>query len=262
MAGGTRSRGRAAVLAAAVVVGSWPGSALAHTEVVETLPADGAVVAEQLEDLVLVFDHPVSFVALQVTDPTGAAVDTVVETGRTTQLAEPHREFQQVDGEWQEVVSDLGHVARALPAALPAAGEYTVDYQYTAEDGHNEQGSFAFAYDGPTGEVPEPAAWQDYRPEPTPGPTPVVAPPDGSPPAAAAAGDDARDADTRNADRGGAGAGAVVAGVATGSVLVAGVGALVLGRRRHAVRSPVGRSRSGRGDARGASPRLPTKRLF
>jgi len=120
-------------------------------ELVEAQPAQDETVAEQLDDVVLVFDHPISYASVQMTDPSGAAVDTTVETGLTTQLREPHRELQQIDGEWEEVSSDVGHATRVVPAALPATGAYEVAYQYTAEDGHNEQGTVTFTYEGPTG---------------------------------------------------------------------------------------------------------------
>lgn len=152
--GGRGTASRAAAVAAAVVVmglGAWPGTAWAHTELVETQPAQDETVAEQLDDVVLVFDHPISYASVQMTDPSGAAVDTTVETGLTTQLREPHRELQQIDGEWEEVSSDVGHATRVVPAALPATGAYEVAYQYTAEDGHNEQGTVTFTYEGPTG---------------------------------------------------------------------------------------------------------------
>lgn len=243
MVRGRWKRGSVTVAAATVLLlGLGVGSAGAHTELVETLPEDGATVAGTLDDVVLVFDHPITFAAVQVTDPEGAAVGTRVETGLTTRLAEPHREFQQVDGEWQEVVSDVGHVARVLPDSWPSAGRYEIAYQYTAEDGHSDQGTVAFTYRGPTGAVTAAGRWQDYDPEPTPVPTPQTG----------ADGTLSRAATEPGGDADGGPAAAVV-GVATGSAVALAAGAVLVSRRR----APSHRERGPRPAAR-----PPRKRLF
>lgn len=107
-----------AMLAAATLAA---GSALAHTELAATVPANGAMIAEAPENLQLTFSEPVRLTALTL----------------------------QKDGERKQSLGPLPSAASeefsvALPAAV-ADGHYVVTWRALAEDTHVMNGEFMFA---------------------------------------------------------------------------------------------------------------------
>jgi copper resistance protein C len=134
------------LLVAGQVAGAGP--AAAHTTVVEVRPADGAVLDRPVQQVELVFDHPVRGpVTVVVAGPDGAPV----------MLGSP-----RLDG---------AVVTQALAGTGPAesrAGRYQVGYRVVGDDGHPVVGQVAFsvgagtgsADDGGAGPGPDrPATW-------------------------------------------------------------------------------------------------------
>lgn len=111
--------GLTAGLTSGLVVGAAP-TARAHDVLEKTTPGDGTTVDRLPGDVVLVFSQEPLEIGLQiiVTGPTGSAA----EGPATIQGRE---------------------VRQALSATAPA-GEYTVAYRVTSDDGHPITGSFRF----------------------------------------------------------------------------------------------------------------------
>jgi copper transport protein len=111
----------------------------AHAVLVETIPADRAVLAEAPAQIVLRFNEPVRAVAAQVLD----------------------QEARRIAGD--DVTSTNNELRIGLPQAL-AAGTYVVSYRVISADAHPVSGSFLFAVG------PAPETWLE---QPTPA-KPVV----------------------------------------------------------------------------------------
>jgi copper transport protein len=108
-----------------------PGPAAAHAALLETVPADGAVLAEAPREIVLRFDEPVTPIVVRVLRGDGTAV------------AAEARARDDV-------------VRVVLPAALPAGG-YVVSYRVTSADSHPVGGAFVFAVGAGAAAPPRPA---------------------------------------------------------------------------------------------------------
>jgi methionine-rich copper-binding protein CopC len=107
-----------AILAVAALA---TGSALAHTELTATVPADGATLAEGTEMVELSFSAPVRLTALSIQQDSGQKLSLGPQPAETT------REFSV-----------------ALPATT-ASGHYVVSWRAFSEDTHVVTGEFIFA---------------------------------------------------------------------------------------------------------------------
>lgn len=117
---------RIATLSAAVVVSMLlaPG-VRAHSDLVGTTPADGAVIAEAPASITLQFNE----------EPLDSLVDVVI-----------------TDAEGDVVAMDAAEAAGTdvlvpWPGSL-GAGDYTVAYRVVSADGHPVTGTFTFTYTG------------------------------------------------------------------------------------------------------------------
>ncbi len=160
-------------LAAAMVgglLGAAPAAAHGQLVAAESVPVEGARIGEPLSDLSLVFtETPAPFAFFSVTAPDGTRVDDGWGHGEPFPLATPVQEFNLVDDTWEPVYYSTGFPVDLGVAHWPAAGDYTVEYASVASDGDVVEGSYVFAYDGPT--TPAPAGWVP----PTDGPDPQLA---------------------------------------------------------------------------------------
>ncbi|GIW20460.1 MAG: hypothetical protein KatS3mg065_0756 [Chloroflexota bacterium] len=131
---------------------------LAHAELVESTPADGAAVPPPAE-VVAVFSEALvaDRSSLEVRDAAGA----VVARGGLDP-ADPKRLTMRAE----------------LPALEP--GTYTVRWTAVAEDGHVERGTFGFQ----VVEAPSPSPSSSLSPPSSPPPSPSLPPPSPSPTAA------------------------------------------------------------------------------
>jgi copper transport protein len=97
------------------------GSALAHTELAATTPANGAMIAEAPENVQLTFSEPVRLTALSM----------------------------QKDGERKQSLGPLpAETIEEFSVALPATvedGHYVVTWRALSEDTHVMNGEFMFA---------------------------------------------------------------------------------------------------------------------
>lgn len=97
------------------------GSALAHTELATTVPANGAMIAEAPENVQLTFSEPVRLTALSI----------------------------QKDGERKQSLGPLpSETIEEFSVALPATiddGHYVVTWRALSEDTHVMNGEFMFA---------------------------------------------------------------------------------------------------------------------
>lgn len=120
-----RSMRRIAPLLLAGSLALLPTLAVAHTELTAADPADGSTVTDAPEEVVLTFaaevDEGASFTVI---DPDG------VEVG---------------SGGLDLEVADR-NVLRG-PVEVAAAGEYTVAWSVTGDDGHEVEGEVTFTYD-------------------------------------------------------------------------------------------------------------------
>lgn len=110
-------------LAALTLVGAaalFATDTLAHSEKLETVPADGAVLTSPPPTIGMTFDLPIRLTMLRLQDATGAVYDVT----RTDDMA-PVTEFE------------------AVPTTL-GPGSYTVEWRGLADDGHTMEGSFSF----------------------------------------------------------------------------------------------------------------------
>jgi copper transport protein len=95
------------------------GEAAAHAVLVETVPADRAVVAAPPASLTLAFNEPVEPVALRLIDSAGAVVPMRVEAA--------------------------GEKVRLVPAAALAQGTYILSWRVVSADSHPIAGALQFA---------------------------------------------------------------------------------------------------------------------
>jgi methionine-rich copper-binding protein CopC len=193
------SAGLASLLRAlgAVVLGA--SAAQAHTALQSTDPAAGSTVTAVPETITLTFNEPV--LAVGTTIMVHAADERMVNVG-------------------PPVIVD-NTVSQAVTGELPA-GEYTVLYRVTSADGHPVEDQFRFtAAEATSYGVATPAPSMTASPSPTPTSSAEVVPsPSSSAPAPAQ--------DERRVS------GAVLLGVVGGLVVVGGVVAWLLLRRRPA----------------------------
>jgi copper transport protein len=110
-------------LALAAALFGHAGPASAHAVVLETVPADGAVVAHPPEAIAIRFNEPVGLIAAQVLDADGDPV--------------PPDGAPQVEG---------GQLRIPLPPDL-APGSYIASYRVASIDGHPVGGSVVFSVD-------------------------------------------------------------------------------------------------------------------
>jgi copper transport protein len=124
-------------LATLAVLLATGGTALGHAVVVETVPADGALVDSAPEAVVIRFNEPVRPVRAQVLDADGAAVSPA------------------------EAVSVEGPVLRiALPPGL-APGSYIASYRVVSLDSHPVGGSIVFSVERVSSRVTAPTGAAD-----------------------------------------------------------------------------------------------------
>ncbi|HET6520923.1 MAG TPA: copper resistance CopC family protein, partial [Geminicoccaceae bacterium] len=132
------------VLVAAPPVCGGGAAALAHAVVVETVPADGAVLDAPPGTVVIRFSEPVTPIAVRVLDGAGRAM--------TAPEAATARDRE---------------VRIALPPDLPR-GSYIASYRVTSLDSHPIGGSIVFAVGAPSatgptdraGEADDDAGWR------------------------------------------------------------------------------------------------------
>lgn len=136
-------------------------SALAHSDLVSSDPADGAVLATPPATVSFTFNEDLlpDFVRFIATDPTGQTGDLPVSAveGPTATM------------DW--------------PAGAPA-GEWTVSYRVVSQDGHPIEGGITFAYDAPAPSPSSTSAAPTASPTsaaPTPSPTSAAPSPTISP---------------------------------------------------------------------------------
>lgn len=139
----------AAVLGLTLALAAAPAPALAHSDLVSSDPADGAVLATPPQTVSFTFNEDLlpDFVRFIATDPSGQTGDLPVSG---------------VDGPTATLDWPLG----------APGGEWTVSYRVVSQDGHPIEGGITFAYDAPapsptsTSPTPSPTSA-----EPTPSPT-------------------------------------------------------------------------------------------
>jgi copper transport protein len=115
--------------------GLFAGPAWPHAALIETVPADRAVMADSPSTILLRFNEAVQPIALRIVDSAGR------------QVAADAR-IEAVDGDLRIVLS----------APLPD-GAYVLSYRITSEDSHPVRGAFLFA----VGQ--EPDAWREPAPK-------------------------------------------------------------------------------------------------
>jgi copper transport protein len=124
-------------LAAMTLLLAWSGAALGHAVVVETAPADGALVDSAPEAVVIRFNEPVRPVRGQILDASGADVTP------------------------PDAVSVEGPALRiALPPAL-APGSYIASYRVVSIDSHPVGGSIVFSVERVSSRVTAPTGAAD-----------------------------------------------------------------------------------------------------
>lgn len=107
------------------------GRVAAHTEIDETIPADGAVVDQPVTEITVAFLEPVTLI--------GAGFEALTPQG---EIVEPPTE------------TDDDIVFRLLFDPPLADGDVGVRYEVRAEDGHVIDGSFSFRVDAPAPTTP------------------------------------------------------------------------------------------------------------
>lgn len=192
----------ATVIAVALIA---PGAmtlpaALAHSELVSSDPADGAVLDAPPQTVSFTFNEPLmpDFVRFIATDPSGQTGDLPVSS---------------VEGSTASI---------AWPASAPG-GQWTVNYRVVSQDGHPIEGGITFTYAAPspsptpTSASPAPTSAEPTSAEPTSaGPTSAEPSPSTSP----------------AADASGGSSGLLIAGIAVGLIVIAGVVIALVARRR------------------------------
>ena len=113
-----------------------PGFLAAHTALVRTLPADGAVVAQAPSEIRFWFNEPVEryFSRIEVFRAVLAPGTGAVQPG------------ERIDQGWLPGPRATREVGVRLPETL-APGRYIVQWMVLAIDAHRTQGSFMFTYD-------------------------------------------------------------------------------------------------------------------
>src|SRR5437867_9280573 len=113
-----------------------PGLLAAHTVLVRTMPADGAVVAQPPREIRLWFNEPIErhFSRIEV-------FRAVLDPG--TGAVQPG---ERIDQGWLPGPRATREVGVRLPETL-APGRYIVQWVVLAIDAHRTQGSFMFTYD-------------------------------------------------------------------------------------------------------------------
>jgi methionine-rich copper-binding protein CopC len=183
------------LLALAALIGGTAVApvAQAHSELISTDPADGAVLDVPPTTVSFTFNEALlpDFVRFVGTDPNGQTGDLPVSS---------------VDGPTATI---------DWPAAAPA-GEWRVSYRVVSQDGHPVEGGITFTYAGaspttaPTSAAPTTAAPTSAAPT-TAAPSPSTSP---------------------AADTSGGTSGIVIAGLAVGIIVIAGIVIALVARRR------------------------------
>lgn len=178
-------------LAGAVAV---PSPALAHGTLAVSTPAQGSTVTERLESVSMTFtEKPAEYAYFTITAPTGARVDGGWSHGEPAKLAEPVREYQLKDGQWEPLLYTTGFPVTVKVSHWPAPGTYVATYYNVASDGDKVKGELRFIYEGAVS--PAPPGWQAPTDQPKPEllaaegvarPSAAAAPAPSSPPAAVA----------------------------------------------------------------------------
>lgn len=192
----------AGILALAALIGGTAVApvAQAHSELISTDPADGAVLDAPPTTVSFTFNETLmpDFVRFVGTDPSGQTGDLPVSSveGPTATI------------DW--------------PATAPA-GEWRVSYRVVSQDGHPIEGGITFTYAGAS-------------PSPTPVPTsaaPTSAEPTSAAPTSAAPTTAAPSPSTSPAaDTSGGTSGLLIAGLAVGVIVIAGIVIALVARRR------------------------------
>ena len=190
------------LLAGAVLIasGALAPAALAHSELVSSDPADGAMLDAPPTTVSFTFNEPLmpDFVRFVATDPSGQTGDVPVSA---------------VDGPTALI---------DWPADAPA-GEWTVSYRVVSQDGHPIEGGITFSYAAAS-------------PSPTPtsaSPSPTSAAPTSAAPTSAAPTSAAPSPSTSPAaDTSGGTSGLLIAGLAVGVIVIVGVVIALVARRR------------------------------
>lgn len=189
----------AALTAALVATLLAISPASAHSDLISTDPADGAVLDVAPTEVVFTFSEPLlpDFVRFIRISPTGATEDAAIAA---------------IDN----------NVARVIwPAGLPG-GEWTLEYRVVSQDGHPVNGSIFFSYpDAAPTPAPEPSPTTSSAPDPTTqsAPTPTPTAPTPSPDVSPAA------------DESGSTTGWLIAGIAVIALAIIVIIGLVVRRR-------------------------------
>lgn len=193
----------AAALAAAMLA---PGAllapaALAHSELISTDPADGAVLDAPPERVSFTFSEPLmpDFVRIIGTNPEGVTGDLPVS-------------------------SVEGSTATVNWPAGAQGGTWQVRYRVVSQDGHPIEGGITFTYDGPT---PSPTGALPTSAAPT-STAPTSAAPTSVTPTSAAP----TSVTSPAADTSGGTSGLLIAGLAVGAIVIVGVVIALVARRR------------------------------
>jgi methionine-rich copper-binding protein CopC len=158
-----------AVVVVGLLVGAVaaPAPALAHGTLVFSTPADGGTVREPVDAVTLTFtEKPAPFAYFTVTAPGGVRVESGWSGGEPKPLAEPVREYQQVNGSWQPQLYKIGFPVNVAVSHWPVAGAYVAAYHTVASDGDVVKGEVRFTYGGPA--EPAPPGWQAPADQPKP----------------------------------------------------------------------------------------------
>jgi copper resistance protein C len=183
------------LLALAALIGGTAVApvAQAHSELISTDPADGAVLDAPPTTVSFTFNETLmpDFVRFVGTDPSGQTGDLPVSSveGPTATI------------DW--------------PATAPA-GEWRVSYRVVSQDGHPIEGGITFTYAGAS---------------PTPAPT-SAAPTSAEPTSAAPTTAAPSPSTTPAADTSGGTSGLLIAGLAVGVIVIAGIVIALVARRR------------------------------
>jgi len=190
----------AGLLALAALIGGTviAPAALAHSELVSSDPADGAVLDAPPTTVSFTFNEALmpDFVRFVGTDPSGQTGDLPVSSveGPTATI------------DW--------------PATAPA-GEWRVSYRVVSQDGHPIEGAITFTYAGAS-PTPAPTSAAPTSAEPT-----SAAPTSAAPTTAAPS-----PSTTPAADTSGGTSGLLIAGLAVGVIVIAGIVIALVARRR------------------------------
>jgi methionine-rich copper-binding protein CopC len=114
----------------------YPGFLAAHTALVRTMPADGAVVAHPPHEVRFWFNEPIEryFSRIEIFRAVLNPVTSAVQPG------------ERIDQGWLPGPRATREVGVRLPETL-APGSYIVQWMVLAIDAHRTQGSFMFTYD-------------------------------------------------------------------------------------------------------------------